>query len=276
MQYEEIEQLIVPGTAKSFTNDANYYSRLKNDDKPVLLIQGEPGIGKSSLAFSLMQELRNRQEVHPKTSVAYVFFKEQFDALSSVRWALGAIASQIAEGNPDYCNKVPNQLKNYGEQKFNVMDTEDIWQKFFLEPYQARNSKRGLTALNNNPSSTTQQLSPDFGNEVDGNETTGSVAHDLTRNKYQENADINEPLLLSFFDGIDELPQDSRDLLMTLTNMLKPASYRVKIVITARTDTNSGSSQMEVPPMVLPLSHDQIVDDIRRLAQARCGYLPRP
>jgi hypothetical protein len=93
---QQLEQMSIPEIASWVFEDETYKSWLDGKGSPVLWLTGEPGVGKSHIAHSVIKSLQETAKSQPRTYVAYFFFQERNDEFRSGNAALCCAGMQIA------------------------------------------------------------------------------------------------------------------------------------------------------------------------------------
>ncbi|KAF0318622.1 NACHT and TPR domain-containing protein [Colletotrichum asianum] len=117
---------------------------MKDGERPVLAITGQPGIGKSHLAVALYDKLeeRAREDETGHTCVVHFYFREEDDVFCSFLSCMVSIVIQIAETSNAACEKLKAQL---ARDDININNR--LWQHlaiFLLKPLFEQNSKFNL------------------------------------------------------------------------------------------------------------------------------------
>ena len=131
-QRREIAESFVEGTTKWIFEDETYKSWTEGDI-PALWLAGGAGTGKSFLTHAIASSLERRHEEH--VSVASFFFREDQDALRSLRNALRCAVLQIADSNSAYLEVVAAEIA-----KENADD--DPWSQFFTSRFPSDSEAR--------------------------------------------------------------------------------------------------------------------------------------
>ncbi|CAK4017686.1 glyoxalase bleomycin resistance dioxygenase [Lecanosticta acicola] len=124
-QRGDISESFVEGTTKWIFEDDTYKS-WSEGEVPALWLAGEAGTGKSFLAHAIAANLEQRQREH--ASVASFFFREDQDALRSLRNALRCAVLQIADSNPAYLEVVAAEIAKQSAD-------DDPWSQFFASRF---------------------------------------------------------------------------------------------------------------------------------------------
>ncbi|KAE9575143.1 hypothetical protein CGMCC3_g8860 [Colletotrichum fructicola] len=122
----------------------NDWLAMKEGERPVLAITGQPGIGKSHLAVALYDKLeeRAREDETGHTCVVHFYFREEDDVFCSFLSCMVSIVIQIAETSNAACEKLKAQL---ARDDININNR--LWQHlaiFLLKPLFEQNSKFNL------------------------------------------------------------------------------------------------------------------------------------
>ncbi|RGP64446.1 vegetative incompatibility het-e-1 [Fusarium longipes] len=97
-KFEEIRRSFVPGTDTWLYEDKRY-QEWQTGEANFLWITGEPGLGKTHLAYSIIESLRSNLRNSPQASIVYYFFQESNEPFRSVKAALRSIGLQIVNQN---------------------------------------------------------------------------------------------------------------------------------------------------------------------------------
>ncbi|KAF5492119.1 hypothetical protein CGCS363_v010369 [Colletotrichum siamense] len=122
----------------------NDWLAMKDGERPVFAITGQPGIGKSHLAVALYDKLeeRAREDETGHTCVVHFYFREEDDVFCSFLSCMVSIVIQIAETSNAACEKLKAQL---ARDDININNR--LWQHlaiFLLKPLFEQNSKFNL------------------------------------------------------------------------------------------------------------------------------------
>lgn len=127
-QDSDMHESQVEHTAEWLNGHAEFQAWL-DGQKPLLWLRGPEGIGKSFLAYSIVQKLRSSQDEH--NSLAYFYFKEEHPYQQSMQNAFASAALQIADSNNRYAEQVAAKLK---EDSAAANDTT-TWKRFFISMF---------------------------------------------------------------------------------------------------------------------------------------------
>lgn len=125
-QIQDIKESFVARTCGWIEEEDSYKSWV-DGSAPFLWICGGPGFGKSSLAYATAETLKKSHEGHSRTTVASFYFKEDFDNLRGVRYALCSSVIQIAEHDPIYCEQIAAEI----EKDSNRWEDDVLWARCF-------------------------------------------------------------------------------------------------------------------------------------------------
>ncbi|OJD28871.1 glyoxalase bleomycin resistance protein dioxygenase protein [Diplodia corticola] len=133
MAYADIKQAFVEGTFKWLRENETYNAFAAGENEPFLWVTGDRGLGKSSLAYFAVNELRERRHFC-QTNVAYFFFKEEHKELRSTVDLLKTVAAQLAETDHKYREEVAKEIKKSAE---NLGDGEAslLWDQLFASKF---------------------------------------------------------------------------------------------------------------------------------------------
>jgi hypothetical protein len=124
-QNEDMRDNKVGQTAAWLTKHPNFETWIEGGH-PLLWLRGAEGIGKSFLAFSVVEVLRLRHNEH--TSLAYFYFKEEHPYQQSMQNAFASAALQIAESNSKYAEQVAAMIREDSSGPTEL----STWKRFFL------------------------------------------------------------------------------------------------------------------------------------------------
>ncbi|KAK2778817.1 hypothetical protein CKAH01_11591 [Colletotrichum kahawae] len=122
----------------------NDWLAMKDGERPVLAIAGQPGIGKSHLAVALYDKLeeRAREDESGHTCVVHFYFREEDDVFCTFLSGIISVIIQIAETNNAACEKLKTQLA-----RDDINLNARLWQhlaEYLLKPLFEQNSKFNL------------------------------------------------------------------------------------------------------------------------------------
>lgn len=124
-QRREIAESFVKGTSTWIFEDEAYKSWI-DGSLPALWIAGCAGTGKTFLAHAITSSLESRNDQN--FSVASFFFREDSDAVRSLRNALRCAVLQIADSNPAYLETVSSEITRENAD-------DDPWSQFFTSRF---------------------------------------------------------------------------------------------------------------------------------------------
>lgn len=140
MAYADIKQTFVQGTFKWLRENEEYNTFAVGENEPFLWVTSDRGLGKSSLAYFAINELKERRHIC-QTNVAYFFFKEEHKELRSTVDLLKTVAAQLAEVDHKYRDEVAKELKKNAE-KLKEDDGSLLWEKLFASRFPHESSTR--------------------------------------------------------------------------------------------------------------------------------------
>lgn len=122
-KFKELRRSFVPGT-DSWLYENKEYQEWQDGDTNFLWITGEPGLGKTHLAYSIIESLRTKTNKDPQTSVAYYFFQQENEPFRSVNSAIRSIGLQIVTQNHNLCQTLVSGLPDVCCAKWSLLN---IW-----------------------------------------------------------------------------------------------------------------------------------------------------
>ncbi|KAL1647975.1 hypothetical protein SLS58_002299 [Diplodia intermedia] len=140
MAYAEIKQTFVEGTFKWLRENEAYATFAAGENEPFLWVTGDRGLGKSSLAYFAVNELKERRHFC-QTNVAYFFFKEEHKELRSTVDLLKTAASQLAEADHKYREEVAKEIKK-GASSLGDGELSALWDQLFASRFSHESSAR--------------------------------------------------------------------------------------------------------------------------------------
>ncbi|KAK0661719.1 hypothetical protein DIS24_g2303 [Lasiodiplodia hormozganensis] len=140
MAYADIKQTFVQGTFKWLRENEEYNTFAVGENEPFLWVTSDRGLGKSSLAYFAINELKERRHIC-QTNVAYFFFKEEHKEMRSTVDLLKTVAAQLAEADHKYRDEVAKELKKNAE-KLKEGDGSLLWEKLFASRFPHESSTR--------------------------------------------------------------------------------------------------------------------------------------
>jgi hypothetical protein len=140
VQDEDMRENRIGQTAVWLTEHTTFKTWM-NGGIPLLWLRGAEGIGKSFLAFSVVQKLRLKQNEHD--CVAYFYFKEEHPYQQSVQNAFASAALQIAESNNKYAEQVAAKIKEDSSGSVGI----STWKRFFLSMFHSDTKSGGRLFL---------------------------------------------------------------------------------------------------------------------------------
>ncbi|KAI4612829.1 hypothetical protein J4E80_006884 [Alternaria sp. BMP 0032] len=140
LQDEELRESKVNKTA-GWLREHERFKDWVHGKVPLLWLRGAEGVGKSFLAYSVVQELRLRQSEHD--CLAYFYFKEEHPYQQSMQNAFASAALQIAGSNNRYAEQVAAKIKQEPSESANM----STWERFFLSMFPSDNDTDGRLFL---------------------------------------------------------------------------------------------------------------------------------
>lgn len=133
-QARDIESSFIRGTA-SWTFEEQCYQDWKSHKVANLFLIGGPGIGKSNIAFSVVQKLQETAEYNARTSVAYFYFKKEHVELLSMSKAINSIIAQVAAQDAVYCDQVAAEIIKLEWDSVETDLWQDLWEKYLVQKF---------------------------------------------------------------------------------------------------------------------------------------------
>ncbi|KAF4847889.1 hypothetical protein CGCSCA4_v005110 [Colletotrichum siamense] len=145
-EFEALRETLLPDFCNWVFSEPSWndWLAMKDGERPVFAITGQPGIGKSHLAVALYDKLeeRAREDETGHTCVVHFYFREEDDVFCSFLSCMVSIVIQIAETSNAACEKLKAQL---ARDDININNR--LWQHlaiFLLKPLFEQNSKFNL------------------------------------------------------------------------------------------------------------------------------------
>ncbi|SCO88932.1 uncharacterized protein FRV6_13060 [Fusarium oxysporum] len=137
-KFKELRRSFVPCT-DSWLYENKKYKEWQDGDTNFLWITGEPGLGKTHLAYSIIESLRTKTNKDPQTSVAYYFFQQENEPFRSVKSALQSIGLQIVTQNHKLCESLASGVSDICSAKWSLLN---IWHWTIDELYKEETNDR--------------------------------------------------------------------------------------------------------------------------------------
>ncbi|KAH7246754.1 hypothetical protein BKA59DRAFT_439422 [Fusarium tricinctum] len=137
-KFKELRRSFVPGT-DSWLYENKKYQEWQDGNTNFLWITSEPGLGKTHLAYSIIESLRTKTNKDPQTSVAYYFFQQENEPFRSVKSALQSIGLQIVTQNHKLCENLASLVSDICCAKWSLLN---IWLWTIDELYKKDSSDR--------------------------------------------------------------------------------------------------------------------------------------
>lgn len=139
----EIEYSIVKGTASWMFQREEYVSwREESSTSPLLWITGDPGTGKSCLAYSATKELARSTASESKTFVAHFYWLEGSKEMNPLTSAMKSIVAQIASHDSAYCSEVATEIACVGPAFSVEMQERYFWKRLIMSKFSADSEAR--------------------------------------------------------------------------------------------------------------------------------------
>ncbi|KAH8893455.1 hypothetical protein GQ53DRAFT_840505 [Thozetella sp. PMI_491] len=136
----EIETSHVHGTFQ-WLRDEMFFQDLEGGTVPIVWICGAPGMGKSSLVYSMQRALREEFEGESDVSVACAFFSQDQEDYGSAAIALRAMSFQVAQQDVRYREEVLADLQHDGVTYYRE-PTLKMWKRLFLSKFGKQGHRR--------------------------------------------------------------------------------------------------------------------------------------
>ncbi|SPO05139.1 uncharacterized protein DNG_07825 [Cephalotrichum gorgonifer] len=140
----EIENHYVNGTYGWF-REQEVYDEFEAGSVPLLCVSGPPGMGKSTLAYTVVKALQSEFVGEASTSVAHCFFREDDDR-TSVTKMLRSCALQVAARDTGYREEVLVELQQKVQQLRDadpIRENEEVlWDMMFKTKFQKKTGRR--------------------------------------------------------------------------------------------------------------------------------------
>ncbi|KAH7225265.1 hypothetical protein B0J15DRAFT_577610 [Fusarium solani] len=123
-KFKELRRSFVPGTDSWLYQHKKYQKWQDDEQQNFLWITGKPGLGKSHLAYSIIELLRTKTKNDPQASVAYYFFQEENERFRSVKSALRSIGLQIVTQNQKLRESLASEVSDICCEPWSLLN---IW-----------------------------------------------------------------------------------------------------------------------------------------------------
>lgn len=149
-QLEEIEATFVKGTCQWFKG-TEAYADFENGKTQLLWITGPPGIGKSSLTYTIVKSLQEEHMGEPGHSVAHFFFREDLDNFRSMDRMLRSCACQISLQDVKYREDLLADLQrdSLESRDFRKIrdDKDKLWERLFGSKFGKGSERKAVLIL---------------------------------------------------------------------------------------------------------------------------------
>ncbi|RKK67718.1 hypothetical protein BFJ69_g14243 [Fusarium oxysporum] len=156
-KFKELRRSFVAGT-DSWLYEDKKYQEWQNGETNFLWITGEPGLGKTHLAYSIIESLRGKTNNDPQSSVAYYFFQESNEPFRSVKSALRSIGLQVVNQNHKLREKLASVASEVSCVTWSLFN---IWQWTIDLLYKEPSNDRLFLVIDS-----LEQANPDEANEL--------------------------------------------------------------------------------------------------------------
>ncbi|QKD46411.2 uncharacterized protein FOBCDRAFT_234849 [Fusarium oxysporum Fo47] len=156
-KFKELRRSFVAGT-DSWLYEDKKYQEWQNGETNFLWITGEPGLGKTHLAYSIIESLRRKTNNDPQSSVAYYFFQESNEPFRSVKSALRSIGLQVVNQNHKLREKLASVASEVSCVTWSLFN---IWQWTIDLLYKEPSNDRLFLVIDS-----LEQANPDEANEL--------------------------------------------------------------------------------------------------------------
>ena len=124
----EIGFSFVQGSAAWIIEHEMYHSWVEEKGS-ILWLTGAPGVGKTCIAYSVVDALKRSYSDGARNPVACYYFREEQENLRSIQDALKSIIFQISGRDRVYCEAVANKMHH--DEKLDLTDIDVLWNTFF-------------------------------------------------------------------------------------------------------------------------------------------------
>lgn len=152
-EYDILKETLVHDTCSWVFSEPEWAEWLNHgdeseDNRPILVITGEQGMGKSHIAATVSDKLHemamNDESKH--TCAAHFYFREQSTSLSTFLNAIVTVINQVAEKNAALCEKINAEYQKDDVIINNFYDWKEVFEKL-LAPCFIQKSKYRLQLL---------------------------------------------------------------------------------------------------------------------------------
>lgn len=148
-EYSVLRETMIPNTCAWLFTEPGWgtWTKQPKGQKPLLVIAGPPGAGKSHLALAVHDKLREfvEDDSEKNTAVAHFYFREQQNNFKYFLCGIITVINQIAEQNAQLCEKINAAL--FSDE---VLIDNSYWQeliKHVISPVFTADSKNHLLLL---------------------------------------------------------------------------------------------------------------------------------
>lgn len=144
----EMDRCFVQGTCGWIEETEVFKKVLDQKSTSPIVIKGEPGTGKTMLAFYIFCSLKHHFPSNSQTSAAYFSFSIESGKLWSVRDMVCACAMQVAEENESYRKdlvKIISKKPDYQWPK--GLNADDCWNSLFMSAFSGQDPRGRLVLV---------------------------------------------------------------------------------------------------------------------------------
>jgi len=129
--HQEVGYFIVAGTNKWLLEHEKYDS-WKEGQYSFLWLEGPPGIGKTTMSHSIINDLNDAMRDDPASSVAYFYFREEEPDRRSAMNAIRSVIVQVAAQSTAFCEFVAAEISRDNDNETNYEDPTDLWNRYLV------------------------------------------------------------------------------------------------------------------------------------------------
>lgn len=139
----DIEYSFVEGTGSWMFQLEEYVSwRDDSSTSALLWINGDPGTGKSCLAYSVTKDLARSTASESKTFVGHFYWREAFKEMDPLTSAMKSIVAELAAHDSAYCNEVATEMARVGRTISLEKDARYFWKKLIRPKFSSDSGAR--------------------------------------------------------------------------------------------------------------------------------------
>lgn len=126
----------VAATTGTWIQNDSMFATWENGNGSLLWIFGRPGVGKTILAATTVEALKNKYsrnvENRPIRPTGYIYFKEGQPKLQNLSHMLVAVALQIAKQDQRFHKHLVEAIRAYPDILAKIASPESLWDRLFL------------------------------------------------------------------------------------------------------------------------------------------------